>query len=41
MLSVHLSMHLLLVYLYASAFHVENIAREYQSIGVEDAEAEY
>ena len=41
MLPVHLSMHMLLVYLYAPAFHVENIARENQSIGVEDAEAEY
>ena len=36
-----LFVHLLLVYLCAPAFHVENIAREYQSIGVEDVEVEY
>ena len=40
-LNVVSPLHLLLVYLYAPAFHVENVAREYQSIGVEEAEAEY
>ena len=35
-------MHLLFVYLYAHAYiHVENIAKEYQTIEVEEAEPEY
>ena len=37
-LNIVSSMHLLLVYLYAPAFHVENVAREYQAIEVEEAE---
>ena len=34
-------MHLLPVYLYAPAFHVEKVARKYQAIEVEEAEVVY
>ena len=42
-LNIVSSTHLLLVYLYAPAFHVEKVAREYRAIEVEveDPEAEY
>ena len=40
-LNIASSMHLLFVYLYTPAFHVENVAREYQAIEVEEVEPEF